>query len=327
MMSPQNYAQFLKGFRITGCSIRSKDIFYFTVIEDTPDRYVFFEENLKTRLVIYFGDRKGTEKEWGQANYEGFGPILAAATKTPREQFIGVDSNGQVISIGSGQNAIETSIPSTKQGPIRGGVRKAKTIAGKAYVCSGYRGLARRDDENLWTTLCDGLVFQPRKDESSLEYGFDDFDSYDGQNFYCIGGKNDCWRRLSDGSWHALSYPGRGQVQSIVCIAPEIAYVSDDARSIWRIEGDDWHLHVRHPAVPAFQSMVRFKDRVYATTGSELWQIDKEGIVDFCDVPDGINGCVEFLDAQDGILLTAGYVGAACWDGDTWTWLFKRPQT
>lgn len=53
LMSQAEYDKNLKGFEITGCAIRSKDIFYFVAVEEILDR-ALPDSDLTTRVIPYF---------------------------------------------------------------------------------------------------------------------------------------------------------------------------------------------------------------------------------------------------------------------------------
>jgi hypothetical protein len=325
-----DYERCLKGFRITGCSIRSRDIFYFVAVERSHNR-PRPEDDLITRIIPYFFTKPG--KPWAYSSYEGYRRILAGASQHPKSQFIGIDRGGDVIVIGGGKME-EEHIPSGRNGPKRGGIRRVKTIRGFAYVSSGFRGIARRDGPNLWTSLCADIPVKPEPDSFGRYYGFEDFDAFDNGELYCVGGISDVWR-FDGKQWKQIDFPGKGYripgslacfgtripLQSVCCAGDGFVYIGGPDGAIWKGRDDHWQLINSANLSLPFKDMVWFHDRVYCTSDHSLWEIVGDEVRP-CDVPEEILACSGNLAVGDGRMLLASESCAAYHDGTDWTLMF-----
>jgi hypothetical protein len=328
------YESYFKGFILIDCVIRSKDIFYFVLVSDS--KRARSESDRKTRIVAHF--LKSADKPWRRADYEGFARVFAGASQLPAAKFVGVDRGAQVMLIGSGSLENE-DIPAGKQGPIRGGIRKVKTINGYAHVCSGYRGLARRDGPNLWTSLVTNLNFMPDPDKDSGIYGFDDFDAFNDRDFYCVGGRSDVWH-FDGETWTQIDFPDDPSqipeslidpstpgvpLEAVCCAGDGYVYIGGPGGTVWKGRKNAWTLIHRDSMSLPFRDMVWFKDRVYCTSDYGLWEIVDDQVRP-CDVPDEIRVCSGHLSVGDGVMLLAGIYGAAYHDGDRWHLMFDTGQ-
>jgi hypothetical protein len=337
LMKQSEYDNHLKGFRITSCAIRSKDAFYFVAVSDGPN-HARPDSDLTTRVIPFFLDDK--QKPWGHISYEGYSRTLAGTSQNPESKFIGVDRGGQVMVVGGGKMEIE-DIPVGRSGPIRGAINRVKTINGFTHVSSDYRGLARRDGTNHWTSLCADLPVKPDPDGFGEAYGFEDVDAFGTGELYCVGGQSDVWR-FDGASWKQIDVPGnhseasnfltaagrkiaRVPLQSVCCAGDGYVYIGGPSGSVWKGRDERWELiHDDRLPLP-FRDMVWFRDRVYCTSDYGLWEIVNDNVRP-CDVPEEIALCSGNLVVADGVMLLASAYGAAYHDGQEWKLIFNTSQ-
>ncbi|MCG7392485.1 hypothetical protein MHY87_06165 [Microvirga sp. ACRRW] len=334
LMNQAEYDKHLKGFRITGCAIRSRDAFYFVAIADSPNR-ARPESDLTTRVIPYFFEE--IEKRWGHINYTGYSRTLAGTSQNPESKFVGVDRGGQVMVVGGGKMEIE-DIPGGRTGPIRGSVNRVRTINGFTHICSNNRGLARRDGTNLWTSLCGNLPIKPDPDGFGDAYGFNDFDAFDDGEVYCVGGQSDVWR-FDGASWTQIDVPGnhseasnfltkagskvaRVPLHSVCCAGDGYVYIGGPDGSVWKGRNEKWKLIHDDRLSSSFKDMVWFQDRVYCTSDYGLWEIVNDEVRP-CDVSEEITLCSGNLAVADGVMLLAGEGRAAYHDGHEWKLMFN----
>lgn len=327
LISKADYERCLQGFTITDCTVRNRNTYYFVTLADYDQDED--EDELKpppadidriTRVVVYYGD-KPPAKRWGYATYEGLDDLIAGAAQLPREQFVGADGRGQVVVLGGGVQELEQKIPKGRQGPMRGGVMRLRTIQGLLHVTTGYRGLARRDDRNQWTSLCATLDFMPDREASSSNYGFDDVDAFSPSDYYCVGGMGDVWH--FDGSaWERIEFPSNMLLETVCCGGDGQVYIGGMGGAVWKGRRDEWRLIHRDRMTLPFKDMVWFQDRVYCTSDYGLWEIVGDELRE-CNVPPEIRICSGNLAVADGVMLLAGVYGAAYHDGRTWRQLFS----
>jgi hypothetical protein len=315
------YDRCFRGFTVVDAVIRNRNIFCFVILSNYDNDDVPPPDGARTTRIIPFFLRETGEKRWRIFSYKGLDGLRAGASQKPEEKFVGVDTEGYVVAIGGGSKEIEQEIPRGMEGPRRGGVRKVRTIDGFAYVCTGYRGLGRRDGRNQWTSLCAGLNFVPDPNLTSADYGFDDFDAFDGQDFYCVGGSGDVWN--FDGKiWKQLQFPSDMPLEAVCCAGDGWVYIGGADGAVWKGRGDKWTLIHDETMTLPFKDMVWFQDRVYCTSDYGLWEIVDDELRE-SDVPPGITICSGNLSVADGVMLLAGVYGASYHDGQGWRQIFN----
>jgi hypothetical protein len=321
LLTTAAFQRCFQGFTIIDCVVRRRDIFYFVALDEyDTDDVPPADPDRQTRIVVYFGAEAPNER-WAKATCRGLNGLVAGAALLPREQFVGVDADGQVLVMGSGTPCgMERSIPGSRNGPLRGGIRKLRTIDGRTYASTGYRGLGRREDKDSWTTLCDTLTFDPDPNTSSLEYGFDDFDAFDPGDIYCVGGSGDVWH-FDGRAFRQIEFPTDGYLVSVCCAGDGFVYIGGEGGSVWKGRDDSWSLIHRGGMSLPFKDMVWFQDRVYCTSDYGLWEIEK-GKLREAAVPDAVKICSGNLSVADEVMLLAGAFGAAYHDGSSWTPMF-----
>jgi len=326
LISPDQYQRLFAGYRVTGCAVRSRSVLYLVAQSyreldadsaDDPAQ----DARVLTKVIVYFAD-KPEQDRWKSVTFKGFDSLIAGVAAHPLEQFVGVDADGHVVSMGSGEKTHESRIPGGPLGPRRGGIRKTKTLDGYLFACSGYRGLGRRDAESQWVTLCDTLSFEPAG--SSLNYGFDDFDAFPDGEMYAVGGKSDVWR-LRGGRWEPLAFPSGHPLSTVCCGKDGRVYIGTGHRAIFRGKGNEWSLIRSGNAwsTDPCRDLVWFRDRVYGIDGSQLIEISG-GEVQSVDVPPDVRACCNHLAVGDTVMLVASEMGAAFHDGSAWRVLFRR---
>lgn len=324
LIDQKDYERCFGGFIVTDCTIRNRSIFYFvTCSEYDPDEGPPPDADRDTRVVVYFAE-KPPSKRWGSVTYDGLAGLLAGAAQQPAERFIGIDSDGQVLAIGGGAQEAEKEVPSGRKGPKRGGIRKTRTIDGLLHVCTGYRGLGRRDDRNQWTSLCAGLDFTPDPDQDSRDFGFDDFDAFNTRDYYCVGGRGDVWH-FDGAAWEQIDFPSNMLLESVCCAGDGQVYIGGAGGYVWKGRRHEWRLiHKDQMSLP-FKDMVWFQDRVYCTSDYGLWEIVGDELRE-SQVPPEIKVCAGNLAVADGVMLMAGVYGAALHDGRTWKRIFDTAE-
>lgn len=320
LLDDDNYKRCVAGFAMTDCVVRSRDTFYFVMLSEyDPDEPPPADVDRVTRVNVCFAG-KPMDQRWRFVSFKGFEGLTGAVSRLPIEQFVGADRGGQVVSFGGGKKEHEKSVPGGAKGPLRGGLRKLRTIDGKVHASSGYRGLARREDHNRWISLCDTLDFVPAEGSFPNEYGFEDFDAFSADDVYCVGGKGDVWHRSVAG-WTQIDFPSNQALDAVCCAGDGAVYIGGASGSVWKGRLDEWRLIHRGNMVLPFRDIVWYQDRVYCTSDYGLWEIVGDRLQE-ASVPDEIKVCSGNLDVADGVMLLAGVHGAAYLEGTRWTRLF-----
>ncbi|WP_224368425.1 hypothetical protein [Hyalangium versicolor] len=321
LISKDDYERCLRGFTVTDCAVRSRSIFYLVAVSEDPSGDEPIADAERSTRVLTCALESAPEKRWGLMSYKGMDRLRAGVALTPKEQFVGVDKDAQVVVFGSGAKEIEKEVPGGRQGPVRGGVRKTRTLNGLLHVSTGYRGLGRRDGRNQWTSLCSSLTFEPDPNEGSGPYGFEDFDAFNAHDYYCVGGKGDVWH-FDGEKWDQIEFPSNMVLETVCCAGDGWVYISGIGGYVWKGRRDEWQLIHEDRMVLPFKDMVWFKDRVYCTSDYGLWEIAGDKVRE-SPIPPEIKICSGNLSTADGVMLLAGVFGASYYDGSDWKNIFN----
>ena len=318
------YQDKFKGYQIIDCVVRSKDIFYFVLIEDytqwphwagdeAPD-----DTDLKTRVITHFLDEP-KNSQWEKVELNGFKMLLAGASKIPKEQYVGVDLTGSVFILGGGENEIETEISDWRQNGVnRGGITKCRTIDGHLYIAGGGRSVGYRIGKNSWKSLTQGMPFNYDKDWRKA--GFEDIDGFNANDIYCVGGKGDVWH-FNGEKWRQIHFPSNLHLYTICCGGDGQVYISAYGGTTFKGRGDQWKKIYKGEMTIPFKDMVWYEDKVWCTSDYGLWTIENDKLKE-ADLDDEIRVASGYISTEDGVLLLGGYNGAAYKKDGAWHKIF-----
>lgn len=324
-ITAREYLENLEGFALVGCAVRARDIFYFVARQQGTGANPAVSEHLAKKRVVAFMRDDPEGRRWSNAELLGMDRLFASSSAEPRSQFVGVDAEGAVYVLGSGQSRLEQPIPTGPDGPLRGGVRRARRIAGRVYVVSGRRGLCRRVDTDQWQSLCPPAG--PPPDSMAEDYrltrdwGFSDVDGFSPTDLYAVGGAGDLWH-VGDGTHRKIGLKTNMFLESVCCAGDGVVYVGAQSGTILAGRGDRWSvLHRGELSVP-FRDLVWHDGALYGGNDYGLWQL-RDGRMDPVDLPDEIRICAGHLSVGEGVMLMAGVFGAAFLEAGRWTALFN----
>lgn len=322
MLNAHNFCKHFLGYNIEDCEIRNKNIFYFIAREDYT-QWTDWEETglypdetaLKLRTVVFF--RTDPESsQWSHGTLSGFERSMTGLLLRPKEQLIVGSIGGDIYSLGSGEDGIENN---TRQ-QLRGGLFKIKTISDITYVAGGGRTVGWRNAKNDWTWCNDAIPF-----DHSTEWrtaGFRDLDGFSPDDLYAAGGRGEVWH-CNAGTWRQVDFPSNTILETVCCGNDGRVYISGYEGLTFVGRGDTWK-KVKDPNVEitlAFQDMVWFEDRVWCTNDYGVWWIINDELVK-ADIPAFAKISCGHLCARDGVLLLAGFYGAALFENGQWHQLF-----
>jgi hypothetical protein len=321
-LSTESQEEHFAGFNIVDCTVRSKDILYFVLREDYTSRPDWSEDKepppeskLLTRVVNKFLDEPEPES-WSHQNLNGFEYLLAGCSNVPKEQFVGVDISGQVYVLGDGDDEIEALIPPwDKGGPRRGAFMKEKNIAGSLYICGGNRSVGKRSGRNKWQSWTKEIKTAGKDGE-----GFEDIDGFSESDIYCVGGKGEVWH-YNGKSWKQVHFPSNINLYTVCCAGDGQVYISGYGGTTFKGRDDAWkQIHKAELSLP-FRDMVWYEDKIWCTNDYGIWTIEDEKL-GMADLASEIVVCSGNLSVADGLLLVAGYNGAAFKLNGSWNVIF-----
>ena len=314
-----------KGYQIVDCVVRSKKFFYFSLREDYTqwDHWkdgmeAPSEENLSRRIVC-FSREKTSLKRWGHVELSGYRNLRSGISKLPKEQYVGIDLEGSVYVIGGGENEIEENVPTWESnGPNRGTISSCRTIDGYLYVTGLGRSVGYKTGKNTWSSLTQGIPYDYEKDQGKC--GFEDIDGFNVNDIYCVGGKGDVWN-FNGKKWQQIYFPSNLDLYTVCCAGDGHVYISGYGGTTFKGRGDKWKkIYKGQMAIP-FKDMVWYEDKVWCTSDYGLWTIENEKL-EIADVDDEVKIASGYLSTEDGVLLLAGYNGAAYKQDGKWHSLF-----
>ncbi|WP_155274256.1 hypothetical protein [Pseudomonas chlororaphis] len=322
MISSADFSKQLLGYNIVDCVVRSRDKFYFLAREDYTqwtdweDVGRYPDDTALTLRVISDFSFKPKDSQWGHATLTGFDIANAAVSLKPKEQLVVSSISGQIYAVGSGEAGMEDSI--LKQ--TRGGVFKLKTISDKLYAAGGQRTVGFREQKNNWHWHSESIPFN--KEQDSRISGFDDLDGFDQDDMYAVGGMGDVWH-FNGGLWRRVDFPSNLYLETVCCGGDGRVYISGYEGHTFVGRGDTWKkVKTKEHISLAFKDMVWYEDRVWCTNDSGVWWIVGDKLVK-ADIPAFAQISAGYLSARDGVLLLAGFYGAAYLENGQWHQIFS----
>ena len=323
------YKEHLSGFNVTDCAVRDKNIFYFVAREDytkwptakwdrenepPPD-----EHEIIKRIVVWMRHKEKIN-QWSASELTGFTRLGAGISIQPKPQFVGVSLDGQVYSIGSGEHGVESNFRSFDEGgPSRGGIRKLRTIDGWLYFCGGNNSVGKRLGKNEWFSHSHAIPDPKRTDHRHNT--FDDIDGFGEQDIYCVGQEGQVYHY--DGkTWKHVPFPSNIDLETVCCAGDGNVYISGKKGMTFKGRGNRWKSIIKDGAYLPFRDMVWYEDRVWCTSDYGVWTIKDDKLAS-ADLPDGMSAYAGNLSTADGVLLLAGYGGAAFLEKGKWTKIFS----
>lgn len=309
-------APHLGGFNIIGCAVRSKDMLYFLArwdyrqaeqfgeMQDSPD-----ELDLEKRVVSCFLDEPAA-LALGHTALHDFELPWCAASFEPKPQFVCITLDGQPYAIGSGAAGIETPLDP------RGAVTRLRLVGTHAYAVGTRRTVYRRDEPDRWYAHSPAIPLA--RPEAAL--GFHDIAGFDEQDIYAVGGLGDVWH-FDGRRWRQCAFPADLRLAAVCCGGDGSVYIGAQGGVVYRGRHDSWQQIAGETLMLAFRDMVWFHERVWCSSDTGLWWLE-DGRFQEAVVPAEVRACSGHLASHDGVLLLAGYGGAAMLDQHGWRVLF-----
>ncbi|MFK1554663.1 hypothetical protein ACIUZB_30185 [Pseudomonas aeruginosa] len=322
MISTENFSKRLLGYNITDCEVRRKGFFYFVAREDYTqwtdwkDRGESPSEKSLYKRIITFIQDKEPGRQWGHGRLRGFSRITSGISNHPKEQFIAGSMNGQIYVLGGGDDEIENGVSDQ----LRGILTDFRNIGGALYVAGSGRVAGVRQGKNKWKWLTPDVPFDMSTE--ALSAGFDVIDGFSQQDVYAAGGKGDVWH-CNGKVWRRVDFPSNVAIKAMCCGAGGRAYISGYEGLTFVGREDSWKPVKKREVIPlGFKDMVWYEDRVWCTNDSGVWWIINDEIVP-ADIPAFAKVSSGNLSARDGVLLLAGFFGAAYLENGQWNKIFN----
>ncbi|MBL8300007.1 MAG: hypothetical protein JNN30_16835 [Rhodanobacteraceae bacterium] len=324
MITTEEFSKNLLGYNIVDCVVRRRDFFYFIAQEDYTQRAGYKAEGrdpdasaLIKRIIVWRPDQ-ADGKRWAYGWRKGMDITIAEFGSVPEDKLVIVDTGGIVYAVGGGTQGLEGELPFERSGRY-GSVDKLRNIGGELYLAGGNRtvGIRRGVSDWRWETERFPLA---ENEFGSSKIGFRDIDGFNTSDIYAVGGHGDVWH-FDGKNWGRVDFPSNQPLRTVCCAGDGNVYVSGYDGITFVGRGSRWRC-IAEPAISLpFRDLVWYGDRVWATNDYGLWWVDPDG-VKTTDLPATITGCAGNLSARDGLLLLAGYYGAALLQDGEWKVVF-----
>lgn len=314
----------IAGYNLIDCEVKDREVFYLLGREDYTQRKGWRDsqdappEGQLAKRIFVFRPGNPDDKKWGHMHLTGLDTSLCAVTPAPEEKILVVDTDAKVWAQNPKSNGFEPGIPYKGNGGLlAGSVNRAKALQGELLACATQRQLFRRVGPSNWELVGDPI---PVSEADFRDCGFHDFDGFSASDIYAAGGSGDLWH-FDGKAWRRCKFPSNWGLSAIKCAPDGHVYVAAST-VIYRGSGDKWErLKTKDQISLPIKDLVWYMDELWATNDYGLWTLKGDELLP-ADVPAGVKVCSGNLATRDGVLLLAGYGGAAFKRDGEWTELF-----
>jgi hypothetical protein len=310
------------GFNLIDCEVRDRSVVYLLAREDYTQRPNWRDsldpppDGKLAKRVLGLRIDSPDEKKWGHAHLTGLDLSVFSMAFLPEPKVVVVDIGTKAWAQSADGNGFEPEIKSRAEGGInRGAVTRAKTFGQHQLISNTARQIFARMGPGQWD-----LVGLPMNKVTGEFTGFEDFDRFTEGNMYAVGGEGDIWH-FDGTTWRQCAFPTNWGLSAVCCGGDGQVYVCAGAGSVYRGSGDRWKLIHQGDYTLPFKDMVWYEGKVWCTSDYGLWTIEGDTLTE-ADVPSDVKICSGNLATRDGVLLVAGYGGAAFKRDGKWTVIF-----
>ncbi|MNF88094.1 hypothetical protein D3C84_705800 [compost metagenome] len=155
--------------------------------------------------------------------------------------------------------------------------------------------------------------------------GFESLDGFSRSDVYAAGGKGDVWH-FNGQQWRRIDFPSNLAIETVCCGGDGRVYISGYEGHTFVGRGDTWKkIRTREDISLAFKDMVWYEDRVWCTNDYGVWWIVGDQLVK-ANIPAFAQISAGHLSARDGVLLLAGFYGAAYLENGQWHQIFSYSE-
>lgn len=315
-----------KGFSIVSSYVLNKSSIAFFAAKTAEDNW-----NSILKLLAFIPGKEGGEWYAVELNGTWGRPWSGGIVKKPKQRFLFVGENGDVVTVGGGNPFTpQNYIPNSRGDLFRNQnsdyvgnwdessnhglfFHNAKSIQGEIYTVNNKREVFRFTN-NSWIQLKKGLPEYQNIVGQSL--GFRDIDGFSESDIYAAGGYGDLWH-WNGKKWSQIDCPTNALLKNICCGDDGLVYITMNKNTILCGRGDKWEF-INQDMADSFESIVWFKDRIYLSSSYQLFQIKEKK---FSSAEEGKFRSLMWgrLSVGDGIMVAALDRRIGIYDGKTWT--------
>jgi hypothetical protein len=320
-------AQHAAGFNIIDCEVRTRSILCLLLRRDytqdegwSDSREPPPEGKLQKRL-LFLQPENPEGRKWGVMRLDGLNRSRCALATKPTPKLVVIDSNAVAWAQDPNSNGFEPAIPPAFQGGLlSGAITRARSFGEHLLISTTARQVLRRLEPGVWDLVGPRMPYE-FKSETISDYGFHDFDQFSPTDLYAAGGAGDIWH-FNGSIWRQCAFPTNWGLSAVCCAGDGQVYVAASV-VIYRGQGDRWtRLKTKGPkmSIP-IKDLVWYEDKLWATSDYGIWTLEGDTLVE-ADLPSEVKVCAGNLAVRDGVMLLAGYGGAAFRRDGQWTVIF-----
>ena len=320
MIEIESAEKHISGFNIIDCDIISPTHFGFTLREDYTQWPNWGEgskapKELKLKKRILELDLTKPEGEkWTSFGIENF-DLLNTCSKSSSNSYIGMAKNfdGFEVSFGELQHTYDVLPNILNDGIRRGTLKKAKFFNNNLIACTSSRQLLTLNDDRQWSVIGDQI---PANEDWAIS-SFSDFDLFSLDDIYAVGGKGEVWH-YNGHVWLQMDFPTNHYTHTVCCGGDGSVYITVDSATIYKGRGNEWELIHEEVISLTLKDAVWYEDKMWCTNDFGIWVLDNGKFERQEDLPTGALVSAGYLAQRDGVLLVAGFYGAAYKKDDEW---------
>lgn len=314
----------IAGYNVIDCEVKDSNTLYLLAREDYTQRLGWRElqdapsEGRLAKRIFVLRLNETEEKMWGHMHLTGMHTSMCSMSYAPEHKIIVVDTDAKVWAQNPKTNGFEAGIPyKSKGGVLAGSVNRAKAFGGEVFACATQRQIFKRVGPSNWE-LVGGAI--PISESEFGNCGFEDFDRFSESDVYAAGGSGDLWH-FDGTTWNRCRFPNNWGLSAVKCAPDGNVYVAAGT-AIFRGVGNQWErLKTKTPMSLPIKDLVWYEGRLWATNDYGTWTLQGNRLIP-AEVPSGVAACSGNLAVRDGVLLLAGYGGAAFKRNGCWTEIF-----
>lgn len=273
---------------------RRKDLIYLSLKDRKLDR----RSVLHSRLIGLVG------REWGPLEDVEWATAGMCVVKKPAEKLVVVSPQGEVFTYVAGQKTREKITPNPFD------LRFCGPIEGYAYACGMKRQVYRRAAEAQWVAM------HAPEGKQGTTAGFEAIAGFDEKEIYAVGWEGEIWQ-FTKKKWLERSSPVNIILTGVVCAPGGVVYICGQNGTLLAGRGDTWEVLPQDNIEDDFWDLCWFKNRLYVSSMSYLYELEKRELVPVDFGKDAPDSCYR-LTAADGVLWSVGQEDLFSYDGQTW---------
>jgi hypothetical protein len=252
----------------------------------------------------------GATGKWGLFPMKWI-PTRTATLTTPAPCAFALAADGRV-GLGHGNYREETIDDSTTGTRARGPMRDIRVIGDTVYATGMGRQVYRRDGDNSWTRIDDGVAAPLGEIAVS---GFSSIHGSGPDDLWAVGMLGEIWHRGPKG-WTRHDSPTNLLLHRVVVVSASEAYATGQKGLVLKFDGAGWQTAACDDKLGNLWGAEWFAGALYVSSERGIYRLG-DGALEPVEVPTATS--FGHLDARDGVMWSFGTVQLTyTHDGKTW---------